>query len=211
MIKCNECGKEVKMITNSHLRIHGITTQEYLKKYPDAVLTDGDMKKKYLETRYKVERPICAHPECSNLVTNAHNKYCSSRCSMSHRMSGKWRNEQSGKDNHCFTDGWIAQSRKRKKEARERDQHKCCWCGKQLPNKELPVHHLIPQCCFSDPNEAHALNNLLTLCPRCHLKADWLILRTLYDKAIELDKVMEGDSSFVKIHDFIDSLYEKIE
>lgn len=40
--KCEICGKEFKAITNSHLRRHEITTEEYKMKYPNAVLGNFD-------------------------------------------------------------------------------------------------------------------------------------------------------------------------
>ena len=40
--KCEICGKEFKAITNSHLRRHEITTEEYKMKYPNAILGNFD-------------------------------------------------------------------------------------------------------------------------------------------------------------------------
>lgn len=38
MIKCLECHKEYRKLTKAHFRKHGITTEEYLSKYPNAKL-----------------------------------------------------------------------------------------------------------------------------------------------------------------------------
>ena len=44
MVKCLECGKEFKQITNRHLKFaHGLTTDEYRKKHVDAELFDKDI------------------------------------------------------------------------------------------------------------------------------------------------------------------------
>jgi len=40
--KCEICGKEFKAITNSHLRRHEITTEEYKTRYPDSLLGNFD-------------------------------------------------------------------------------------------------------------------------------------------------------------------------
>lgn len=40
--KCEICGKEFKAITNSHLKRHEITTEEYKMKYPNAILGNFD-------------------------------------------------------------------------------------------------------------------------------------------------------------------------
>jgi hypothetical protein len=136
MIICRVCGKSFNMITNTHLKGHGLTTESYKIQFPDAILCDERMKEKYKETRFKVQRHVCAHPECNNLVTESHNKYCSSRCSMSHRMSLKWRNEQSGDNNHRFTNGWVSLWRHKKKQALLRDDGNCRWCGKKPGTKK---------------------------------------------------------------------------
>lgn len=49
---------------------------------------------------------------------------------------------------------------------RERDNHKCCICGKSQKEegRKLSVHHILPYREFLDNN----LNNLITLCGRCH-------------------------------------------
>ena len=44
MVKCLECNKEFKQITNRHLKyVHNLTTEEYRKKYPSASLFDDDI------------------------------------------------------------------------------------------------------------------------------------------------------------------------
>ena len=40
--KCEICGKEFKAITNSHLKSHNITTEDYKNKFPDAILGNFD-------------------------------------------------------------------------------------------------------------------------------------------------------------------------
>jgi len=42
-MKCKICQKELKMITNTHLKLHGITIDEYKKKYGD--LVDDEFRK----------------------------------------------------------------------------------------------------------------------------------------------------------------------
>lgn len=50
MITCKVCNKEFRAITNSHLRDkHNLTLEQYLEKYPDAILTS-------LETREQIGR-----------------------------------------------------------------------------------------------------------------------------------------------------------
>lgn len=42
MIECAICHKEMYMITDPHLRLHGITMPEYRKTYPDAQITSEE-------------------------------------------------------------------------------------------------------------------------------------------------------------------------
>lgn len=39
MLRCEVCKKEMKSVTNSHLRLHGLTTAEYKAQFPDAILS----------------------------------------------------------------------------------------------------------------------------------------------------------------------------
>jgi len=49
--KCEICGKEFKAITNSHLKRHEITTEEYKKKYPDSILGNFDRFEKWRHSK----------------------------------------------------------------------------------------------------------------------------------------------------------------
>jgi DEAD/DEAH box helicase domain-containing protein len=55
---------------------------------------------------------------------------------------------------------------------RLRDEFTCQSCGKVESSLEFHVHHRIPFKQFSHLEEANRLENLITLCPICHLKAE---------------------------------------
>ncbi|MGD8752251.1 MAG: DEAD/DEAH box helicase, partial [Anaerolineales bacterium] len=63
---------------------------------------------------------------------------------------------------------WIIQRQR----AQERDNHLCQICG--IGEKEQPhhVHHKIPFRMYASYHEANRLDNLITLCVRCHQKAE---------------------------------------
>ena len=65
---------------------------------------------------------------------------------------------------------WLEQRRK----ARERDNYTCQHCGmtEQELGKALDVHHIKPYRLFADYVEANELENLISLCPSCHHRAD---------------------------------------
>jgi DEAD/DEAH box helicase domain-containing protein len=56
-----------------------------------------------------------------------------------------------------------------------RDSHVCQSCGKQDSIEDLHVHHKLPIRSFSNYREANSLDNLVSLCPRCHQRAESVV------------------------------------
>ena len=97
-------------------------------------------------------------------------KYCSKRCgaqAASNRMRGagnpNWKDGISYESTKLYRRFWH-QARK----ARKRDNYTCQICG----STERPqvVHHIKRVGSFQQPEQAHKLSNLVTLCRSCHLK-----------------------------------------
>ena len=82
------------------------------------------------------------------------------------KAMGLWNNEpnQYGKD-------WE----KIREAIRQRDQYVCQSCGKVESIQEFHVHHRIPFKQFPDHYDANRFENLVTLCPVCHIKAESVI------------------------------------
>jgi len=57
-------------------------------------------------------------------------------------------------------------------EVHKRDENECQHCGAIEQDKAFDVHHKIPFKQFSSPDQANKLDNLITLCPSCHRKAE---------------------------------------
>jgi DEAD/DEAH box helicase domain-containing protein len=57
----------------------------------------------------------------------------------------------------------------------ERDQHSCQMCRKRSSQESLHIHHKQPLRSFSSLAEANQLSNLVTLCPRCHQRAEAVV------------------------------------
>lgn len=101
-------------------------------------------------------------------VTNRN--FCSRQCFGLWRSSPEW----CGENNPTWLGGhpeyrganWKTQCRA----ARKRDGNTCQSCGKASDN--LPVHHKTPFRLFDTYLEANHLDNLVTLCPSCHCKAE---------------------------------------
>ena len=61
-----------------------------------------------------------------------------------------------------------------RREARQRDKSECQICGKDEDDigRKPDVHHITPIRKFEDPQDAHRLDNVITLCPLCHRRAE---------------------------------------
>lgn len=55
---------------------------------------------------------------------------------------------------------------------RARDQFTCQVCGAVEQGAAHHVHHIVPFRNFQNPEQAHRLDNLITLCPGCHQRAE---------------------------------------
>lgn len=101
--------------------------------------------------------------------------YCSSKC------QGQWISDNVRGPSHPLWKGgkfpyygisWVPQRRM----ARERDNFTCQHCGitEDELGRKLDVHHIKPFRLFGIENHfaANALDNLIALCPQCHIKAE---------------------------------------
>jgi DEAD/DEAH box helicase domain-containing protein len=79
------------------------------------------------------------------------------------REAGAWKNDPNdyGKD-------WP----RLREAARSRDGFACQVCGLLENGKQHDVHHRLPFRQLASPAEANRMNNLVTLCPACHRKAE---------------------------------------
>jgi DEAD/DEAH box helicase domain-containing protein len=55
---------------------------------------------------------------------------------------------------------------------RKRDGYRCQLCGLPESGRQHHVHHKVPFRTFISREQANQLNNLITLCPNCHRKAE---------------------------------------
>ena len=95
--------------------------------------------------------------------------------------SAKWRQTLTGQNSPMWKGGKnIYDALKRqlptpwytaRREARERDDNECQMCGsnESIRAKKMSVHHLVPVL----SGGTHGAWNLISLCRRCHKKAEW--------------------------------------
>ena len=79
------------------------------------------------------------------------------------RMKDSWRN-----DSIDYGPDWP----ERRLKVIRRDQFRCQFCGLSMDVSDLHVHHRIPFRAFSSSLEANRIENLISLCPRCHQIAE---------------------------------------
>ncbi len=79
------------------------------------------------------------------------------------KESGAWTN-----DPNNYGPNWSAQ----RDLARARDDYRCQLCGTPEGGRSHDVHHKIPFRTFSSYLQANQLQNLITLCPSCHRRAE---------------------------------------
>ena len=76
-----------------------------------------------------------------------------------------------GSDPNQYGPNWTQQ----RQAARQRDGYTCQNCGTQEQGRAHDVHHKIPFRAFDSFMEANRLENLVTLCPACHHRAETVV------------------------------------
>ena len=79
------------------------------------------------------------------------------------RRQGVWRN-----DPNDYGPEWP----RLREQIRARDGYRCRICGAPEGQRAHEVHHIVPFRLFADPREANRPENLITLCPTCHRRAE---------------------------------------
>lgn len=79
------------------------------------------------------------------------------------REAGLWRN-----DPNDYGPDWP----RRREMVRAHDNYRCQACGRPETDRQHDVHHKLPFRLFASPAQANALENLVTLCHDCHMRAE---------------------------------------
>lgn len=79
------------------------------------------------------------------------------------RSLGLWR-----EDTNAYGPGWD----RLRLLVRQRDGYRCQVCNTPEMDRAHDVHHKIPFRSFANPEQANRMENLVTLCPTCHQRAE---------------------------------------
>lgn len=149
-VNCMVCGEEYEKEPH-HVEN---TTKNYCSKECQAI----DLKREAV-----VVCEVCNEERVVSPPSSA-SRFCSKKC-MKEVFKGETHPCYKGGKNY-YGEDWNRMRRK----ARERDGHQCQVCGKDKSDLGMHphVHHVRPVKDFEDPNDAHYLENLITLCPKHH-------------------------------------------
>jgi hypothetical protein len=197
---CPICNKKLRRITKSHIESHNISQQEFIKIYPNIILT---CKKTNIKRGKSCS--ITCKSRTKKEKDRLHKIYSKSNKKTKNWMNGvnTWKNNpERHKQNYINTmikkygvinimklyvgdKHWNYKKEKvrginlyddewkvNRKEALKRDNYECKICGNK---NKLNVHHIIPLQASRD----NSLKNLVTLCRSCHSKQDNLIRRCI--------------------------------
>ena len=180
--KCNICGAEFSYYPSEKKGLYCATCVENEDWYPKPDVT-GENNHRWVGGKQEYDCTVCGDPvERYPSAAQGDAILCSEDCRrtwLSESFTGEGHPNWKGGGNEPYGKGWAAARRA----TLERDGFRCVICG--VSSAELgrnpDVHHLIPVREFAESaddsiEDAHTLENLVTLCIGCHRKADFGII-----------------------------------
>lgn len=141
---------------------------------------EGENHHRWAGGKLELECAVCAEPVeryPSNATGDA--VLCSEACRrswLSDSFTGEGHPNWKGGGNEAYGTGWYATRRA----ALERDDYECvrCGTGRDELERNPDVHHIVPVRRYIEADDfektdAHSLDNVVTLCPPCHRRADF--------------------------------------
>ena len=228
-MKCEICKKEFKQITNSHLKIHNITPDEYKKKYNiDRLREPNDTKGIWDESLGKFK--YIKHPDRKKVKCKlCNNEYY--RISTTHMHRKHQIDLEDYKDMFPNEPLFITTDKERelisKNHADVKGKNNSQWLGGLSDNeyvynwrkiRKLALEYYGEICykCGSDyhicvhhidyDKSNNYIGNLIPLCLKCHLKTNWNrdIWYRIFSSSIPQPNISSNYSDFISNH--IDNL-----
>ena len=165
--KCEVCGKEFQT-KQSHYARRRTCSVECSGK-----LRKGNQNNNFRDAKKEAVCVICGKAFTYYPSARSHPRCCSTSCSAidrSVRFRGEFNPSWAGGYRSCYGPDWVFQSQL----ARRRDGHACQNCGatEHQLGKRLDVHHIRPFRLHESTTDANRLDNLISLCRKCHLKEE---------------------------------------
>lgn len=123
-----------------------------------------------------------------SMINRRDKHFCNKQC------EGEWISEnRTGENNPRYVEGgryYGENWQKARRAALERDGHECIECGKgreeqyAKTGRDLNVHHITPIRKFDNPSNANGLENLETLCSKCHFEKDEAMRKNLEEQDV---------------------------
>lgn len=169
-LECEICGEEY---SEKHAKKDSsrFCSRECAGKWKSQAYSGEGNPNEYKQIQFTCE--WCGEIETG--LPHKKNRFCSQECMI------EWRSREFSGEGHPRYKGSKDVDRgpsweRRKRQARERDNHQCQQCGAgQEEASQLHVHHIIPFDEYGVGNhlEANRLQNLITLCASCHSNVEW--------------------------------------
>lgn len=168
MVECKICKRKFKSITHMHLKTHGVTIEEYLKKFKlsQDMLTSKELREKWSKSRKGIinlgDMNVAKRPEVRNKISNAVKKLWEKGAYKDriNGMTGKFKELCPGykPENHTIT--YMAENNWSKFLSGFQTIKQCNRCGST--ERKINIHHI------DEDHENFLPSNLEPLCIPCH-------------------------------------------
>lgn len=120
-VTCQICGKKLKRVHWTHLRIHNTTLEEYKNRFPNAKICSDSLLKKHIENFKKIRKNICVKGEKNPMFGRKHSEQTKEKMRLKAIKRSKHTSECK-KEFHRKNPTWASKHFKRvQREFRERD------------------------------------------------------------------------------------------
>lgn len=170
---CSMCGKEIKVKYSRALKTeHSFCSRKCNTRWKIIHTPSGENHPQYVE-RISITCENCGKPVLRLKGNIKKHNFCSVDCRrIWQKTSGYMQGEKSPTWLGGYDDYRGPNWEKMRKEALIRDNYTCQnpECGSKI---NVGVHHKQPYITFDSYIEANKLENLISLCNKCHTKAEW--------------------------------------
>lgn len=178
-VECEVCGNNFKQITNTHLRKHNMTVDEYREEYPKANLGKNDGWDEGMWHQNDMENPMSGTGGKNHPNSVEYEEHDCDNCGATlERPPSQFRGRHVFCDRECYMEWYTVEGdsqdyhkkmleeakgdyQSNREKALNRDGYTCRVCG---ATENLHVHHVVPL----RSGGSNYVYNLSTVCGSCH-------------------------------------------